>query len=168
LGQQLTGLNQYPYQKSLEAFVESLIIVCDHAKKNGVELLIENNVVARKNLVNGENKLLLGATAEDLLEILSSVGSRSLGLLIDTGHLKVTANAMSFDPLGFLDDLRQHIRAFHLSENDGTEDQNSAVGKHSWFLPIVKSFRDALFVLEAYNLTVQETRDSISLLEVAI
>jgi uncharacterized protein (UPF0276 family) len=115
-------------------------------------ILIENNVISARHLIGGENLLALGVTATNLIAIVEDVASPSLGLLIDVGHLNVSANALGFDRFAFVETVKEHIRAFHLSDNNGLDDQNLPFERDAWFLPLLKQFLDATFILEIYNL----------------
>jgi sugar phosphate isomerase/epimerase len=100
----------------------------------------------------------LCATAEDFLRTFVDVGSQSLGLLVDVGHLKVTANALGFSRHEFLDTVGGHVVAFHLSDNDGMDDQNLPFGDDAWFLPRLNEFPKATMILEAYRLDHEQIR----------
>lgn len=152
LGKPLTEVEAFSLEQAEETFVESLKILCDFGAKVNVRLLIENNVVTRANLVDGQNRLLLGATAEDLGRICENVRRGNLGLLLDVGHLKVTARTLKFEVGDFFERLRNLIEAFHVSENDGTVDNNQPFDKTAWFIPYVRAFPSAVIVLEAYRL----------------
>lgn len=158
LGRDLMRAARHGLDEAETVFVESLRMLCAEARRLGVGLLIENNVVAAFNLVGGRNRLLLGATAEDLLRIRSAVGDPGLGFLVDTGHVKVTARALGFDADAFLDVVADGVRAFHLSDNDGRTDANLAFGDDAWFAPRLADFPRATMIVEAYRLTVDEMR----------
>ncbi len=154
LGREGLNYSLIPMERAKAIFEKSLRVIVRYARSQGVMILIENNVISSRNLIQGENLLGLGVTAADLIEILEEVGSPSLGLLIDVGHLKVSANTLGFDRLKFIERLKEHIKAFHLSDNNGLQDQNLPFEDDVWFLPILKGFREATFILEAYYLEV--------------
>lgn len=158
LGQDLTCVPKVSLEKAHMIFVESLRELCVHGAAQGVKVLVENNVIAPFNLIDGQNRIGLCATAEDILQTYADVGSSSLGFLVDVGHLKVTANAMQFDLHTFLDSVAPHIQAFHLSDNDGVTDQNLPFGVGAWFLPRLAEFPKAVMILEAYRLEPHEIR----------
>lgn len=158
LGKDLTGFPRVSREQAHQTFVESLKDLCAYGKERGVQIVVENNVVAPFNLVNGKNLLCLCATAEDIQQTCAEVGSFNLGLLIDVGHLKVTATALKFDKQKFLDEVAPQVVAFHLSDNHGLADQNLPFGEEAWFLPRLADFPDATMILEAYRLTVDQIR----------
>ncbi|TKS60315.1 MAG: hypothetical protein EWM72_01457 [Nitrospira sp.] len=160
LGGDLTGTTLFPLEKAHEIFVESLKTLCQYAMHKCVKLVVENNVIARFNLISGKNRLGLCATAEDILRTYADVGSSNLGFLVDVGHLKVTAEALGFDMHKFLDTVGPYIVAFHLSDNDGLSDQNLPFDERAWFIPRLAEFPHAVMVLEAYNLEPTQIHDN--------
>lgn len=158
LGKDLTRASRGSLEQAQQTFVESLKDLCTYGEERGVTIVVENNVVAPFNLINGKNRLCLCATAEDILQTCAEVGSSNLGLLIDVGHLKVTANALNFDKQKFLDAVAPRVAALHLSDNDGLADQNLPFGEDAWFLPRLTDFPDATMILEAYKLGVEQMR----------
>ena len=54
-------------------------------------------------------------------------------MLLDTGHLKVSARTLNFDPKKFIERFKPHIKIVQISDNDGTADQNLPVREDSWF-----------------------------------
>ena len=65
----------------------------------------------------------------------------------------------------FLDDVASHVLAFHLSDNDGTADQNRPFDERAWFIPWLGDFSNAVMVLEAYNLEISEIRANCAVIE---
>ena len=58
-----------------------------------------------------------------------------------------------------------HLLGLHLSDNDGTADQNLPVTKSSWFLPYLAAFKNLPVVLESYKLepgAIRLCRDAIN------
>jgi sugar phosphate isomerase/epimerase len=165
LGRDLTKTPRVSLDEAHQIFVRNLRELCSYAAAKGVEVLIENNVIAPFNLINGQNKLGLCASAEDLLQTYTAVGSSNLGFLIDVGHLKVTATALRFDKHAFLDKVAPHVRAFHLSENDGMTDQNHSFDEQVWFLARLADFPRATMILEAYHLEIDEILNDCRVIE---
>ena len=154
-----------PLARAHEIFVRSLRDLCAYAAARGIGIAVENNVIAPFNLVNGRNLLGLCATAEDVLRTHAEVGAPNLGFLVDTGHAKVTAGALGFDPQRFLDAVAPHVVAFHLSDNDGTADTNQPFDERAWFVPRLAEFPRATMILEAYRLDVDAIRAGCAVVE---
>jgi sugar phosphate isomerase/epimerase len=156
LGQPQTHLIHGNVAKAYETFVESCSALAAYAGARGVKLFVENHVVAPFNLINGENRFLFASTAEDVRRLMADVGSPSLGLLLDVGHLKVTARSLGFDATKFIADVAPYVGAFHLSENDGRSDQNLPFDGSAWFMEALSDFPQALCIIESYRLEPSE------------
>lgn len=154
LGSDVTRLPRISLEEAHEIFVKSLRVLCSYAAQKQIRIAVENNVVHPFNLVGGKNRVGLCATAEDMLRTHADVGADNLAFLIDVGHLKVTANSLRFDRQTFLDKVGPYVAAFHLSDNDGTADQNLPFGDEAWFLPRLADFPQATVILEAYSLDI--------------
>lgn len=136
----------------LDLFLDSLKQVLSFSEGTGVDLLVENNVAASFNCPNGENTYLLGVDADELVHIAECVDSSAFGLLIDTGHLKVSARALGFDEADFIRTTSPWIRGWHLSDNDGTSDSNMPFDERAWFIPFLAENTGTYRVIEAYGI----------------
>lgn len=168
LGGELIHAPRISPEKAHKRFIESLRTLCNYAENKGIRLLVENNVVTRENLVNGQNILLLGANSEELLKILAEVNSPVLGLLVDMGHLKVTAESLGFDREQFLVRLSPHIKAFHLSDNDGAKDEHLEFNENAWFLQHLSNFPDATMILETQKTEIDKIRTMMAVVDRAL
>jgi len=120
--------------ESLRRMGEVLHGLADVADGCGVRLLVENHALSPGNLASfGENFLLL-AHPDEMREFITSMDGR-VGLLLDVGHLRTSAEALGFDPVASLRDLDPMVEAYHLSDNDGLSDAHAALTDASWFLP---------------------------------
>lgn len=158
LGKPQTHLIHRNADKAYSVFVESVSELSCYAMTKGVWLLIENHVVAPFNLIEGENRFLFASTAEDIVQLIEDVRSPQLGILLDMGHLKVTARSLGFDPLKVVERVAPYIRAFHLSENDGRSDENLPFDGKAWFMDLLSEFPGATYIIEAYRLDPAEIR----------
>jgi len=148
LGKELAHLERYSLVQAKTVFVNSLSSLCRQAQAKGIRILVENNVLAPFNLVHERNEFLLGVTAEDLFEILTLVNMPNLGLLIDTGHLKVSARSLGFSTDLFLRHFQPHIEALHLSDNDGENDGNFAFDETVWFFKHLRDLKAKYLIIE--------------------
>lgn len=131
---------------ALRRFVESIRALLPVAEKEGVKLLIENNVCAPHN-----RGTLLLQTTEEFQEFFHMVSSPHLGILVDTGHLNVSATTFGFDRMAFIDALAPQIGAFHLHDNDGSADQHRPLTEGSWIVSVLcrPVVRDLPWIVEA-------------------
>ena len=140
------------------AFKKSVVELSAFARKNGVGLLLENNVITRSQVAAGRADSLLMTTPAECREFLDELGDPNVGLLLDVAHAKVAASALNFEPAEFFR-LGPHLRALHLSDNDGLTDTNLPITSHSWFAPHLRECRDLPMVVEVYRLTPETRRE---------
>ena len=72
--------------------------------------------------------------------LFSEINSKNLGVLLDIGHLKVTANLLKFDANKFIGKLKDKIFAVHVHENNGRLDEHKCIREGDWSLGIVDSY----------------------------
>lgn len=138
-----------PYATAMKTNIQSLIEINKYAEDRGVKIAIENNVLAAYNLVNGKNKILMMCEYWEFEHLFRMVGSDNLGILLDLGHLNVTANTLGFDAEEFIRRSKDRIFAVHLHENNGKVDEHRCPKEGDWSLEIVdKYFKEIPVVLE--------------------
>lgn len=166
LGKRQKDLPLIEREEAEEIFTESLTVLCDYAGRLGVDILVENNVLAPFNLIDSQNKLFLGVLSHDLLRMLDVVGDGRLRLLLDVGHLKVSARSLGVDPVRQIQELAPFVRAVHLSDNDGERDSNEKLTRQSWFWPALVKYMDrpTAYILEVYNLSPEEIMSQLELI----
>lgn len=153
LGKRIPARPLFDRKEALSLFLERVNSLADYARKYGVKLLIENNVVSANNYAEfGDNPLLM-TSADEAATIMENTPS-NVGLLIDVAHLKVSANTLDFDPVTMLETVDRWIEAYHLSDNDGLSDSNEAVRDDSWFWPYIKSGLN-YYSLEIYRVSTE-------------
>ena len=134
------------YRCALSRFIAALEVEIDYAEHFGVGLLVENNLCT----IELHGKLLL-QTASEFLELFGKIKSKNLGILLDTGHLNVTAHTFGFNPMSFVDQVAPYIRAFHVHDNDGIADTHQPIQLDSWVLDMLRQpkFAGLPIVVEA-------------------
>lgn len=103
-------------------FHEAVASLLPHARATGVRLLIENNVC----MPSHRGKLLC-QLPEEFVAVMEACGREGIGVLLDTGHLRVTASTFQRDLSALVRDFAPMVGLLHLHENDGTADQHRAV-----------------------------------------
>ena len=166
LGQKIDKYDAFPIEQAREIFLESIQLLADYALKHGITLAIENHALAPFHLIEGKNELLLGVTAEDLLHVIERAQRHNLAILIDVGHLKVSARTLCFSPHEFMRDLSLYTRILHLSENSGDMDEHQILHEDSWFWEILSlsGFRDTFWVFEGIHCGLAEIMKQITLI----
>ena len=148
-------MNSRLYAK--EIFIERVNQLADFAYQEGVSLLIENNVLSYKNLIEFKGNPLLMADPDETAEIMQEINS-NVGLLVDVAHLKVSSNSLKFNPEIFFTKCERWIRGYHLSDNDGLSDSNSPFTEEAWFWPHLK--KDIQYrSIEVYNVTPKTLKE---------
>jgi sugar phosphate isomerase/epimerase len=165
LGKSIRHLPRFSLEKARDIFAENVGLLDDYAGKRGVRLLLENNVLAPQNAFNGENELLLMCDLEDFKRFDKDFKQDNVGILLDVGHLKISAAALGYDKYKAIEYSADRIEAFHLHDNNGLADQHSPFKADAWFLDILPQFRNqARFVLEMRNISIPEIEDQNRLL----
>jgi sugar phosphate isomerase/epimerase len=139
LGGRLDHGNPVDYAAGYATFCASIRQLLAAAKRAGVTLLVEPNVVAPFNLREGRNPFLMLAEPEEFRRLFRDLPDPALGVLLDTGHLQVTAKTLGFAIEDFVEAVGDRIGGFHLHDNDGTADQHRPVTLGSWALALICS-----------------------------
>lgn len=146
---------------ALEIFGDSVLFLAEEARQKGVDLLIENNVLNKRNLETfGEDPLLL-TNPKEISLFFQNIPS-SIGLLMDVAHLKVSSNSLNFDKKDAINELKQYIKGYHLSDNDGKTDSNEVITNDSWFWDIIDNHLD-YYSIEVYNTSSQKLVEQFKL-----
>jgi len=143
-------------------FITALEIVLDNAQRLGVDILIENNLCSQEM----RGKLLL-QTAEEFLELFCAVQSQYLGVLLDTGHLNVSAHTLGFDRMTFVEEVAPYVRALHVHDNDGINDIHQPIQPDSWVFEVLRrpEFARLPLIIEAKFETVADLYRHVDWLE---
>ncbi len=168
LGKELTGLERFSIQEAEDIFVENIRLLADYALKYSVGILVENNVLTSWNTVNGENKLLLGVDAKDMIRLMKRINHPNVNILIDLGHLKVSSVTLGFSKEDYIHQLAGWIKAFHVHDNDGLNDTHSPISRDSWFWePICEAgIKEACWILEVQNLEYEKLLHQMEILNI--
>ena len=99
----------------------------------------------------------------------------NLKLLIDLGHLAISANFLKFDRIEFLNNVLNNygdnIFEVHISENDGVRDLHNRINVDSWQLDALKLFKrlknynEIIFTYESRGMTISEIKDDLKLIK---
>ncbi|MEO0900173.1 MAG: TIM barrel protein [Bacteroidota bacterium] len=152
LGQKITAEMTHSREEHMEIFFHSVREVLEYADHLNLPFLIENNVIIQQNLLEDGTNPLLGCEHEDLLRLIQEINHPLLSILLDTAHLKVSAETLGLDLDQEMEKLRPIIGALHHSDNDGTVDNNQAFNEDYWFLPYIDYFREKVHVIEVKNI----------------
>jgi len=132
-GQPISSLPSTPLQEAYDVFIHNLRLLIDYATEKKINLLFENNVLTRENLTEGYNRHLLCVTAEDILYVLARLERENIRVLLDLGHLNVSATTLDFSPVKEVSKFAKFVGQVHIHDNDGKTDQHYPTGRTSWF-----------------------------------
>jgi|LakMenEpi03Aug12_release.lakeMendotaPanAssembly.Ray.scaffolds.fasta_scaffold133543_2 sugar phosphate isomerase/epimerase len=163
LGKTITKTTLCKRDLALEIFGESVLFLSEEARKKGVKLLIENNVLDKRNLdIFGEDPLLL-TCPQEINSFFQNMPS-NIGLLMDVGHLKVSSNSLNFNKGEGLKSLKKYIKGYHLSDNDGIFDSNNKIHKDSWFWDFIDGNQD-YYSIEVYRFQTNQLCEQYKLVK---
>jgi sugar phosphate isomerase/epimerase len=151
LGKPIPKYNLVSREAALNVFIDRVASLSERAKRLGVQLLVENNVLSLKNYHNFRQDAFLMTTPEEAIIIMKNTPD-NVNLLIDVAHLKVSAQTLGYNPVTMLTQCEQWIQAYHLSDNDGTQDSNDAISENSYFWPYIKKDLN-YYSLEIYRVS---------------
>ncbi len=134
LGVTIANRRLYDRAEAMKVFLERVNFLAEYALSNNVSFLIENNVVSDSNYKQFSGDPLL-MTGKNECEYIMENTPDNVNLLVDVAHLKVSAQSVGFDAVSFLAKCRKWIKAYHLSDNNGMEDENKVFDEGSWFWP---------------------------------
>lgn len=99
----------------------------------------------------------------------------NLKLLIDLGHLAISANHLKFDRYEFLKNIINNygdkIFEIHISENDCISDLHNRININSWQLNALKlfkkldNFKDIVFTYESRGMLISEIKNDLELIK---
>lgn len=168
LGVKIKKREKFDRNIHFDLFLESVQEILEYAKKQEQVFLIENNVTNMENVkIHGQNPFIC-SNPEEIIEFCESVMSSSFGFLLDTAHLKVTSNTMSFDLKAAVTAIKKWIRCIHHSDNDGREDSNLPITEDYWFLEYMNDFKHCLHVLEVKNQSEEQLVQQLAILNRSI
>jgi hypothetical protein len=162
LGHPLDIDQPYDRAEHWSLFIKSLEAILPYAESLGITFLIENNVLAPFNYNPDRPLVLLCVDQHEMLRLIEEVSHPRLGLLLDTAHLKVSANTLGFDMHEAASAVAPHVHVVHHSDNDGLSDTNRPLPPDYWAAACGDLFLNRLHVLEVKKL---ETAEIISQLQ---
>lgn len=122
---------------AINSFIHNVNKLSKYAEREKVNLLIENNVITKKNLIKFRCNPFLMTNTNETLKIMKKIHKNTY-LLVDLAHLKISANTEKFSKINFLKKLDNWIYGYHFSDNDSINDTNKKIKIHSWFWKYIK------------------------------
>ena len=150
--------------KNWKLFIDSVKQILHNSEKYKADFLIENNVIAKMNIYPDGTNPLFCCEETEMLKLLGEVNNSRLGILLDTGHIKVSANTLGVSSDLSLNKIKSHVRCIHHSDNDGIFDTNQPLTDKYWFWKYIKEFSGIYHVLEVKNQTVEQINYQLGLI----
>lgn len=163
LGKKFEKLKMISKKKALNNFIKQIKKISKFAKKNKVNILLENNVVTKKNLNRFKGNPFLLTNYRDVKNFFKLM-PKNVKLLIDVAHLKVSAKTEKLDPIKSLKVMNNYAEGYHFSENNGLTDSNNPFKKNAWFLPYIKK-NLSYYSIEVYNASPNKLKNLINILK---
>jgi hypothetical protein len=164
LGRQLEIDIQFDKAQHWTIFTSSVKRVLEYAHFLDSLFLIENNVIASFNLTKEKQNPLFCCNALEMIQLINEIADPNLGILLDTAHLKVSANTLGNDPLTEMEQLLSVIKALHHSDNNGLTDSNDRLTNEYWCKELLPALGGKPHVIEVKDLSQEEIEDQIGLL----
>tara|TARA_B100000579_G_C22814636_1_gene847128 strand:- start:965 stop:1816 length:852 start_codon:yes stop_codon:yes gene_type:complete len=161
LGGKVKNQKLFNRSKALERFIRNVKKLSKFANKNNVSLLIENNVLQKKEFNTFKKNSVLMSDPVEMMYVMKKT-PKNIGLLLDLAHLKVSSNSLKFNLVNATKKLKKYIRGYHLSDNNGYEDSNKIINKNTWFWPHIKNNLD-YYSLEIYNYDIKKIIKALNL-----
>ena len=168
LGKGLSLKMTYPRSKYWKKFLGAVKELVNTAEKLGVGFHVENNVVTKENMLPDGSSPLLCADPDECYKLVEEVHNPVLGLHLDTGHLKVSANSFDFPKSDFISMMGSYIRSIHHSDNLGEEDTNDPIDLNYWFLEYMPRFETAYHILEIHDQSLSQIHRQFDLLRKSV
>ena len=156
LGKKFAKVKLQNRKKSMKLFLNRVNLLAEEAKKNNVKILIENNVITKENYKRFNRDPLLLTHPKEIIDFFKKC-HKNVGLLLDVGHLKVSAKTYGFNLFKAHEMLKPYIEGYHLSDNDGLKDSNKEFTKNSWFFNGLK--KDVKYIsIEVYSKNLKKLK----------
>lgn len=166
LGERQSSLKPIPYEKSIRLFVDTAARLEAYGKSRGVKLVWENNVVSAMNLFDTKRTPYLFADVDFLIEVENERWWKSALVLLDMGHVKVSAATLNYAPAEFVERIAEKVIQIHLSDNDGMADTNQPVTNETFrrFKKLSAFVNLETVILEVYRIGLPKIREQVDLI----
>ena len=139
---------------ALQIFKKNILLIHRFSKIHKIKLLIENNVITKKNFLNYKDNPMLLTSPNDIRRFFKSL-PKDIGLLLDVAHLKVSSETEGFSLKKAFEILNPIVKGYHLSDNNGLIDNNQKFKKNSFFFKFLRKDLN-YYVIEVYKTTAKE------------
>lgn len=132
IGKKLGGNVVYDENEAYERFCAAFNYISKLCAANNIKLYLENNVLSAENYQQFDYQNYMMMT--DYESIMKMKKKLDFLLLLDLGHLHVSANTLGLDYTKECNALKEYVRWIHLSENNGSFDEHKPLTENSRIL----------------------------------
>lgn len=154
IGKKLSNSIVYNKSNAYDRFCSAYEYIAKQCSDNGIDLFLENNVLSSENYEEFSHHNYMMMT--DYNSIMEMKKQLDFNLLLDLGHLHVSARTLGMDFQDECTKLREYVGWLHLSENNGVCDEHRPLVAES---EILREFRK--LYIPGINVTL-ETVGSIN------
>jgi sugar phosphate isomerase/epimerase len=150
--------------EGINYFVDSYCLIQEYSEKKGIQIFVENNVLDSENYNElGCTKAAMLLDNKDYERLFELIG---FNLLLDTGHLKVSAKTLGLPFAQQFKSLAKKAGFLQISDNNNKKDQNRGVLSHSQIHSLLNSIalEDKWLSLEVYE-DMQSIRETKTVVE---
>lgn len=163
LGRKFNKVEMTRKNMAEKIFLDSVKKISAFALKHGIKILIENNVINKKNLFLFKGNPMLLTHPTDIINFFKKTPN-NVELLLDVGHLKVSSKTEGFHLTRSMKKLNKIVSGYHLSDNDFKEDKNLSFTKNSWFIKYLKKDLE-YYTIEVYDKNISKLKKIKNFLE---
>lgn len=166
LGKIISGRVLYDRTEAMNIFIKRVNDLSKYAFSKNISLLIENNVVSDSNYKKFSGDPLLMTSVSECIYVMENT-STNVNLLIDVAHLKVSSKSLGLDSALLLTECKRWIKAYHLSDNNGLEDENKSFDTNSWFWAHITNGL-GYYSLEVYTSSLKVLHEQYELAKIKV
>ena len=166
LGKIISGRVLYDRTEAMNVFIKRVNDLSKYAFSKNISLLIENNVVSDSNYKKFSGDPLLMTSVSECIYVMENT-STNVNLLIDVAHLKVSSKSLGLDSALLLTECKRWIKAYHLSDNNGLEDENKSFDTNSWFWAHITNGL-GYYSLEVYTSSLKVLHEQYELAKIKV
>lgn len=152
IGKRLSNRIVYDEERAYERFCSAYQYLSKQCMDSGIELFLENNVLSSDNYgeFEGHNYMMM----TDYCSIMKMKEQLDFNLLLDLGHLHVSARTLGLDFQEECRNLKKCVSWVHLSDNNGVIDEHRPLEEKS---RILQEFRK--IYISDMNVTLETVGD---------
>ena len=163
LGKKISNQKKNDENLATKIFLDRVCEFANFGKKEGVQILIENNVVNKQNYKTFKGNPFMMTSIEQTENLTKNL-PQDVYILLDLAHLKISSRTLNFSASEFIKKFDKKIKAYHISDNSGELDTNDIVTENSWFWEHLKKDK-AYYTFELKTENTNIIKDQIKMLQ---